>query len=83
MEGWGQFCNQGFDVAHLMLNRQHRDALRYEVVDDEVLSRRNHQKRSRAVPPQAAQFRVGSGIAHGRVQIGEVLIGNVFAPLPT
>lgn len=66
-----------------MLNRQHRDALRYEVVDDEVLPRWNHQKWSRAAPPQAAQFRVDSDISHGRVLIGEALISNVLAPLPT
>ena len=40
-----QFCDQGFDVAHLMLNRQHHDALRHAVVNHEVLPRSNHQKR--------------------------------------
>ena len=51
VEGRGQVHDQGLDVAQLMLNRQHRDALRHEVVDQEVLSRRNHQKRSRTVLP--------------------------------
>ena len=79
-ESRGQLRNQGLDVAHLMLNRQHRDALRHKVIYDEVLPRRNHQKRRRTVLPQAALLRVGGSNAHGRVQIGEVLVGNAFAP---
>jgi len=79
-ESRGQFCNQRFDVAHLVLNRQHRDTLRHEVVDDEVLSRRNHQKWRRSVLPQAPLFRVGGGNAHRRIQIGDILVGSAFAP---
>ncbi len=80
MKGRGQFHDQGFDVAHLILNRQHRDALRNEVVDQEVLLRRSYQKRGRPVLPQAAFRWVCGGNGHGRVQVVDVLIGNVFAP---
>jgi hypothetical protein len=33
VEAPAKVCDQGFDIAHLMLNREHHDALRHEVVD--------------------------------------------------
>jgi len=82
VEGRGQVYDQGLDVAHMMLNRQHCDALRHEIGDHEVLPHHNHQKRSRAVLPQTPLVRVGGGNAHNRIQVGEIAVGNVIAAFP-
>src|SRR5690606_40468439 len=52
----------------------------HEIIDDEVLPRRNHQERGRAVLPKASLFRVGRSISHGRVKVGEVAVGNILTP---
>ena len=80
VEGRRQFGDQGFDAAHLVLNRQRGNALRQEVVDHEVLSGWNHPERRRTVLPKAAVFRIGRGATHSCVQVGEVPISNVVAP---
>ena len=80
VEVLAQVCDQGFNVSHLVLHREHRYTLGHAVVNQEVLPSRNHEKRRRPVLPQAAFFRVGGNNAHDGIQIGKVFIGYVIAP---